>query len=92
MSSKLFAPLLKNLFKGEEIDAPAFWTALEEENFEEHAAQFSLMMFENLCMPKKSKFVTEKEENIYATLLAIEYYKNRKPKSVAVINSCKKFM
>ncbi len=28
---------------------------------------------------------------MYATLLALEYYKNRKPKPENIVNTCKKF-
>lgn len=49
-------------------------------------------MLEQLLKTDKKSYLMQNEDRIYATLLFIEMYKNKKPKNAKIVEECCNFI
>lgn len=88
---KSFPNNLKDVLSGYDTDHEAFWTALEGNYSTAFVNQYFAGMIEVLTMSKR-KSILRIEEKMYATLLALWYFKNARTNSLSLISNCQKFI
>ena len=89
MNTKKFADEMKSLAKGEDINNELVWLSLEGDLGQDNANYFCLQIFLMLIHSEKKEFVYENEERMLATLMVLEYYKNKQEKKEKVLENCR---
>jgi hypothetical protein len=78
---------VKALIKGDEVDGEGIWRGLEGPESEENAAFYCMQLFNCLSNAERKSHLADVEEKMFATLLALEFYKNKIPKGRELLQS-----